>query len=376
MFYKIKYNQFYNAILDEICIEKDILLRLNKKLSFTPLRTIKSLPLIEKYRVSKYMYYIISMIIMLLLPAFFLVKMCRYIILYKSKPSINMSNKVVLVADNRIVHLYSKICKKNNDEITYININQPLNENYININNFLKVSDYLKVYLHSIISLFYVFIKLNNKSDILQVYVAYDWFKTYIALSRIADKIDEVYFSNHYDRWSVLFDQLLSDKKINLMQHGLLPDKLIIDYKLVNINRIFVFNQESEHLFERFVSCDNVNFENINLQLNLTLISSIKKTILLIGQPHSIDRELEIIGLIKDDYSIYVKPHPLYDDSKYKIDGVNLISDVNQFPKVNLALNYESTLGLEYEYSGIDVIWWKDMTNEEIISNIKSIVSV
>lgn len=55
--YKKMFNSFYDAITDEISVEKDVLKRLGKiNLKFTPLRSIKSISLIEKYNVNLFMY--------------------------------------------------------------------------------------------------------------------------------------------------------------------------------------------------------------------------------------------------------------------------------------------------------------------------------
>lgn len=56
---------------------------------------------------------------------------------------------------------------------------------------------------------------------------------------------------------------------------------------------------------KNFFECTRTNFKTINL----TPVECDKKTILIIGQPHSIEKEIGIIDL----YYVYVKPHPLHD---------------------------------------------------------------
>ena len=159
---------------------------------------------------------------------------------------------------------------------------------------------------------------------------------------------------------------------IVLIQHGILPDTLHLHYKLKNINEIYYYNEKSKAIFKEIFDCKDVKFKKFVLSLNLSDIKSDKKTILIIGQPHSIDMEINIAKSLIDDYELYIKPHPLYSNKKYKsIKGVKIITDRNFYPRVDLALCYESTLGLEYEASGINVIWWKGLD----IKNIFNVVN-
>jgi len=40
---------------------------------------------------------------------------------------------------------------------------------------------------------------------------------------------------------------------------------------------------------------------------------------------------------------------------------------------VDVALCYESTLGVEYEASGVEVVWWKGMEENAIFSALKAV---
>jgi len=214
---------------------------------------------------------------------------------------------------------------------------------------------------------------LEDKRDILQGYVAYEWFLVYLALSRRKDGIDTVYFANHYDRWAVMFDRLYADKNVVLMQHGILPEALNLSYKLKNLSQVFAYNEQSEKIFKNMFECKKTRFERLDISLPLVDVNTKKKTILIIGQPHSLGSEVDIVESLNDKFKFFVKPHPLYDSSDYKkLSNVTLIEDRNFYPKVDVALCYESTLGLEYEASGVKVIWWKGMSKHEIIMRIKN----
>lgn len=359
---------FYNSICNEIDAEENFLKRIDKKLDFVPVRVVKTIKYIDKFNINKFFYGLLCILSFFLFPIYFLLKIKLN---FKNKYLFNnKKTNIVLIADNRIESLYKKIDVLDNSKVAFININQPNKDYYIDINSFVSFGKIIKSYIYSIASLFYIIFRLNRKTDFLQVYVAYDWFKTYFVLKEIVTCADNIYFSNHYDRWSTMFDFLFKENNLVLIQHGILPDNLTLTYKLKNLNTIYCFDENSKNIFLKLFECTRTNFKTINLKLNLIPVECDKKTILIIGQPHSIEREIEIIELIRNLCFVYVKPHPLYDNFKYKTDGVELILDKNFFPKVDMALTYESTLGLEYEISGVNVIWWKEMTNQQIVDKI------
>ncbi len=359
---------FYSSICNEIDTEENFLKRIDKKLDFVPVRVVKTLKYIDKYHINKLIYGLFCIVLFFLFPIYFLSK-----IKFNFKNKYWFNNKkinMVLVADNRIESLYKKIDVLDNLKVIFININQINRDYYIDVNSFVGLKIIIKSYIYSIVSLFYIVFRLKRKTDLPQIYVAFDWFKTYFALKEIVSYADNIYFSNHYDRWSTMFDFLFKDNNLVLIQHGILPDNLSLTYKLKNLKTIYCFDEKSKNIFKKLFECSITNFKTIDLKLNLTYVRSLKKTILIIGQPHSMEREIQIIELLKEIYSVYIKPHPLYDNSKYKIDGTELVLDSDFFPKVDMALTYESTLGLEYEISGVNVIWWKEMTNQQIVDEI------
>jgi len=365
---------FFDAISNEISVEKDILYRLNKThLSFTPIRAIKSIKLIEKYKVNKFIYSCLCILFVILSPLYFFWKLVKTI-KFTHKGSSQSISQVVLVANGRIDYLFKKICI--DDNVTFININQGNKNDYINLNSSLTFKDYIKAYIYSLYSLLFLLFKLKNKTDIMQGYVSYDWFLVFIALYKIRKKVKTVYFANHYDRWSVMFDQLFYDKEIVQMQHGILPNNLNLAYKLKNIDIIYCYNEKSKELFKKIFNLEGTVFKKINLCLKLSDVTSDKKKILIIGQPHSMVKEVEISNILGNMYDVFIKPHPLYSSDIYKsIENAKIINDSKFYPKVDLALCYESTLGLEYEASGINVLWWKNINSSQVVNEINTILS-
>jgi hypothetical protein len=361
---------FLFAIKNEIAIDKNYIERTQTRLKnygFTPIRPAKSLKYIEKYHLSNKAYGLTAILFALISPLYFLTRFLVNIKISKHSLKKNSYKQIVLMANSRMEYL----AKKNHliENSFLININQKNNE-FHSIHNFLNLADHAYSYLNSILSVLYLLFTLNEKKDILQCYVAYEWFLAYQALTKIKG-IENVFYSNHYDRWTVLFDHIFSNKHNTLVQHGILPNDLDLPYKIKNINTIFILNEESKKSFKEIFDLKETKFLNQNTILELIDIEKTKPTILIIGQPHSINREIELGKLLAEKYQLLIKPHPLYDDSKYySIENATLIKDKDFYPKTDVALCYESTLGLEYESSGVNVIWWKELDNKTILEKI------
>ncbi len=373
------YKVYYHSIMNEINIDQEVMTRIyNTKLKFTPLRTIKTFKYIQKYKISKSIYLIINILFFSLYPFITLGEMIHKYI-SRCKLSIKIQNQQYMALNSH--HKLIDLIQKNNikKEILFLDIKDNYchkQKNHIHISQILSTKDYIIAYAYSIIGIIYLLFKLKHKTDILQGYVSYHWFLTYIGLQKISKNINTVYFSNHYDRWSVMYDNLFKKNILILMQHGILPSKLLLTYKLKNINYIYIFNQQSHNIFNTLFNNSNVHYIQMDYQIQLTDTSTSQFSILIIGQPQSIEKEIEIIKSINDKYYIYIKPHPLFSNSEYKdINNTFLIEKKDFFPKVNLALSYESTLGYEYMSAGIDVLWWKDMDLENILFEISNKVS-
>ncbi|APC97241.1 hypothetical protein [Francisella frigiditurris] len=376
MKYKDMLKAYYYSISNEICLDKEFLNRENTSvLSFTPVRSIKTIALVKKYKINIVTYSFLALVYFVFSPVFFLKSLMKNIIKLKKNKNSNIHDNVVLVANRRVEYLYSKIKESINTDTTFLSINRVGSMHSIPFGFNLNLFDLIKAYMFSIVSMFYILIKLRNKTDIIQTYVAYEWFMTYISLSKIKKDVKNVYFANHYDRWATLFEQLFYDKEVNLIQHGILPNNLSLVYKFKNIDKIYCYNNKSEVLFKKLFNAENIIFERVSLSINLSEIKSRRKTMLIIGQPHCIEREIEIVKKLYNDFMIYIKPHPLYQDSAYyKVKGCEIIKDKNYYPKVDLALSYESTLGMEYEASGITVLWWKELKVDEVVHLVKNIM--
>ncbi|WP_420229167.1 hypothetical protein ACOBWA_09265 [Psychrobacter sp. ER1] len=173
-----------------------------------------------------------------------------------------------------------------------------------------------------------------------------------------------------------MFDSVLSTSNLNLLQHGMLPENLALPYKLTNLKSIYTFDLLSQNIFiSLFDLSQDVLFYLLESKLCLSK-TSYKRSVLIIGQPQSVFYEMEILQYlikIEDIDMIFIKPHPLYSMEAYKnikSPKVSVIYDKLYFPEVMVALNFESTLGLEYQKIGIPVISIKDKRKSNVLLEV------
>lgn len=365
---------FFDAINNEIDIDRDLIKRLGRQdLCFTPLRSLKTLKYIDKYNISANAYALFAILFTIFLPVFFLVKMLISIPKIGGKDSLEKGGQeeLVLVANGRVEYLFNK--SNEGTEAKFLNINQPRNKIKSHVYQSLGISDLIYAYFYAVSSVVLFLPKLSDKRDVLQFYVAYEWFLVYEGLLKNSEHVSDVYFANHYDRWAVMFDSIYSGKNIVLLQHGTLPDSLDLTYKLKNLKYIYTIDQHSVILFKRMFCCVKTRFKMLDISLVLSDVKSEKRSVLIIGQPHSVAVEVEIAMELSGRYDVFIKPHPLYDDTEYrKLKQVTIVSDREFYPKVDVALCYESTLGVEYQASGVPVVWWKNMGISDIVLQLNA----
>lgn len=366
---KMKINEVLTLCLNnEIDIDRSLIKRLGiESLGYTPVRPIKTEKILKKYRINKRKYFVINILFLIFSPIFLLYKF--FINFELKKGEIQSAEKVLLVSNGRATYLLKKIHISN---IMLLNVNQDKCSASIDYKSGLSFFDFFKSYFISLFFTFSFFFSLKDKKHLIQSYVVFDLVLFYLFANKHCEKFNTIIFSNHYDRWAVMFDLVFSSKELILLQHGVLPDNLDLSYKLRNLNHIYVFDEKSVDAFNFMYNCKNTKFTKYDIKLNLAELPNKEKVILLIGQPHSIGIEINIAEILSTKFTVIIKPHPLYCADPYrKVSNVAIIDDKNYFPKVDLALCYESTLGLEYQASGVEVLWWKGMSVDQIISKVE-----
>lgn len=369
------FDSVFVSLLNDIYIDIDISKRVyGNKLRYSPIKSIKTYSLFEKLRFSKFVYLFLNLIWVVIMPFFaFFRASTVFLKCMRSKREISIINSrdVVLVANARTKFLYDKNIFKEKSFYLYLgNLadKEDAGSDNASIYSFVKYFDVIRSFFYTIFFMPYFLYKNGGFVNLLYLYCAFDLFVASSALKRLArnKNICSFYSSNHYDRWATLFDSLLINKKICMMQHGVVLD-IDLYQKLKNVSTLYCIDEKSFFVFrESILNCSPAVFYQ-DVSMTLSKIDSIKKSILIIGQPHTIDQELYMCSKLKGKYDVYIKPHPLFGTKKYcSADGVFVIDKKDFFPKVDLALCYESTLGIEYEASGVHVIWWKGMSLEKI----------
>lgn len=369
------------AISNEIAIDKDVIKRIDAKdLPFIPIRPLKTLPYLRKLPIKAAPYLFLNTSFLIFSPVFFGLQLFSTI-KYKchlDKPSpFDTNANIILQSNNRTWSLFKDNILSNKKNYL-IKFDRSLDyQDCVHVLQFISTPQIFKCYFEAII---YVTrnISMINSLNLLQCYVAFDWFVKYHALKSIPFQENQnIYFSNHYDRWAVMFDLVLKKHRLHLIQHGVLPPDLHLPYKTSHLDFIYTIDKQSQLTFKSLYNLkSNIKFRLLNPTLKLSK-TPYEKSVLIIGQPQSALREIEIVKeLAKNDDidMIYIKPHPLYSSDIYKplnSSLIQVIEDKSYFPDVTIALNYESTLGLEYRNSGIPVIDIKGQVKSDIISKVR-----
>ncbi len=243
------------------------------------------------------------------------------------------------------------------------------------LSDFCSLSDVLDAFRLSWAANRMFRMKCDVKGGALQNYVAFDWFLTWKILCRIGQHYEKIWFANDSDRWAVLFDRLpLPEEKI-LVQHGYLADNKGLEVndrpgttlpcKLKNIHKIYAYDDTSVRLFKELVLEEGYQVEFAQLKTGLALSDWPEKflgkcRILIIGQPDSINQEIEFATqafAYDDDFAVIFRPHPLYSSKPYsKISDSRacLLKDADIYPSAELVVMFaNSSLGFFYDRSGI-----------------------
>lgn len=288
-------------------------------------------------------------------------------------------NKIGLLANAKTENLLSKLSKEHYPEILIsCNNIKAKSKNCIELRQLSCYKDYFESLILSFYFL-YLFSKKNNSIIILQAFVFYNLIVALLTLHRVLSKDMIIVYSNHYDRWAILFDFISKTRKNILIQHGLIDINFCPPTKQHSISSVYAYSKTDFKYFrDKIISNDSVTFNLLKPSIKLIdLDKNEKVSILVVGQPNEVNKELHIMNLLTSTFQnkidIFLKPHPLYGSNIYLKslpNNINLIKDVNYYPKVDLVITGYSTLGLEYELAGILTIWHKKTTQQKLLEQI------
>lgn len=211
-----------------------------------------------------------------------------------------------------------------------------------------------------------------------QTYAAFDWVVMYAALLKI--KPDLILTAEHHDRWAVMADRFCNKMRavnrecaITVVQHGKEhsatykspqgeSDERDLPYKLKNIRKLFVYDDEQRDIFlnniiDREVISDD--FEVVNYGKPLLKLADVDQdmiSILFVGHPFCEQFQMQLCEKLCNELkaNIYYKPHPTAKPSpKVFNEKWTVVADNYFYPRVNFVISYPSTLVDEYEVHNI-----------------------
>lgn len=286
----------------------------------------------------------------------------------------------------------------------------PIGSSQFDIFSLIEGRDLLEAYLQSVAAINVLSFRKNTSKWVLQSYTAFRWFAVRAAI----EKIEGIFLiAEHYDRWAVLADSVISRKKyapnsnvsriseLHLVQHGSLaglnlqepvphlPFKL--KRRLKSVTQLYVFDDMSRRIFiNDIISAEPISSKiKVNYFSHKIFLQNGSDTagfkILFVGHPLCEEFHTYLHNLLSQKYNIYFyyKPHPTASaSSNIKDIGWTFIENRIFFPDVNMIISYPSTLVDEYASHGIPALVHpinmkkenSDNFTDEMISNINSMI--
>jgi hypothetical protein len=297
--------------------------------------------------------------------------------IFKQRTYPGIKKNLILLFSSRFPAQLEKVKKVDLSDCLYISYNKNLsNKNGVLVKQIISMKLLLKAYKIALRSLREL-AKLNvKKVHLLQSYTAFPWFCTYYALAPL--QFETIWFGNHYDRWAILFDSLKVVNK-HLVQHGIENAKVNPPSKLLSVTTIYFISACQYQYFDKKIAVSEYKKKLLSPGLTLSPITEdVKANILIIGCISlTEDKETYIIQHVNyNKVNLYVKPHPGFSKSFYEKISKQypfiLIEDKDFFPKVNLVISYFSTLAVEYQQTGIDVLYYSDHSLEILLDKINN----
>ncbi len=281
------------------------------------------------------------------------------------------SEKDIIVYGYGSWNLISLIQKAglNNDDLVFLTYpfrDNRAYQNYKNVNVAaeLDLKEILRSYWYAIRMIFFIKRKYGYRDVLFHTNNAMEFFLIGFYYLKHADY--KVCFVDLYDRWANMFGSLKNYKI--LIQHGYIYQNFHAVKKVGSANVAYVFNETQkrillECLFYKFV--DSKQLSIMQFSANEKLIENNKKNLLIICNHLFFEKEKYVVEILShsNKWNIYIKPHPLDDQTHYE----RLVSQYQvimlgkrDFPKVDIAISYASTLALEYQMAGVHVIQYND----------------
>lgn len=230
--------------------------------------------------------------------------------------------------------------------------------------------------------------RLRSVSDlktwVMQDYTAFRWFMTRIALTRVQT---HWITTEHYDRWAVLLNGVVKQRRrsagalgsseqhgFTLIQHGSMnplsgngstPVFPALPYRLSCVSELHVYSKATAEGFKQHVLSKKgaAELRAVHLFKPTVVLSPVEPLdatkVLFIGHSACEDFQLQVLAELEADQGLVClyKPHPKSPISrKAAAARWQIIDDPLCYPECELAIAYPSTLAIEYQEAGVEVI--------------------
>lgn len=219
---------------------------------------------------------------------------------------------------------------------------------------------------------------------VMQDYTAFRWFMTRIALTRVST---HWITTEHYDRWAVLLDGVVKQMRrsagpsgspeqygFTLIQHGSMnplsgsgstPVFPELPYRLSCVSDLHVYSEATAEGFKQYVLSRRgaAELKAVHLFKPTVVLSPVDPLdatkVLFIGHSACEDFHLRVLAELEAEQGLIClyKPHPKSPMSrKAAAASWQIIDDPLCYPECELAIAYPSTLAIEYQEAGVNVI--------------------
>ena len=361
-----------NALKNEVAIDAFYIksVYINKKIEMPIIRPAITMIKIKNAFLLKLLLYTIVILWFVIFPLMSVYKFIHYLRLLHTNRHFTVDKKIIIATSHRVQDVYRGVsCIDKPTQwlsVPWIKTDKGTfnKKEELKLLSVLNVRDLLYAFYASFMGLVIWIKAIKHPLEILQTYVLFEYFMMQKCLYKLDKKgVQEYWYSNHYDRWAVLFDG--TNKKNVLLQHGFITKDFMLPYKMKNLKTVYFIDKASIQIFKDNILDKNTKVEFLELQntLHLENIQYVNKSILLISVPAQYEFDVKLVErLMKFDIIIYIKPHPLYDKSMYVKSFKNknkcmLIENDSYYPDVDFVVSGYSTLAIEYELIGKDIIW-------------------
>ena len=255
----------------------------------------------------------------------------------------------------------------NENDITMLEIpsTKILHSKYkrVSILSGIDLTDILKAFFYSFKMILFVKKKYGKRDFFFRAYSSFEYFLCYFYMKK-NHKTNKYYFDALIDRWAYLLGD--TPHETHFIQHGVISDK--VKFKRIGkVDYAYYINEKQKIIIEKILFNNTpvcsyrrkTNFGDSNMLLDNKL-----KNILLICNTVFFDIEKKIIKeLSKINVNLYVKPHPNNSYHPYEnlmLSNNFILLQKEDLPKVDTVISYFSTLAVEYETNGVEVLMYTD----------------